>query len=413
MLNQSVRIARFSLPRAILIVACALQVSISRAAVPAPPGVVISHFPASSGIYIGSPSIAILPSGDFIASHDGFGPKHEFGRTYLFRSEDGGDTWQSLGQVDGQGTSTLFVHNSSLYLMGLGHRSVVIRQSTDGGKTWTVPADNNKGLILSSGRFSTAPTPVLVHEGRIWRAMEVVAKQGRWAIDHHPFMLSAAVDSDLLRADSWTPSNSVPTDVRWLDGTFGGWLEGNAVAAPDREVVIILRVHYQGYEGNKAAMVKVSRDGKATHFEPVSGFIGFPGGAKKFTIRFDPASDQYWSLTNFVPKKHRHGGGHLHPGGNPESTRNTLVLISSPDLHEWSIRSILLYHPDTAKHGFQYVDWQFDGNDIVAVSRTAFDDGFGGAHDMHDANYLTFHRVVDFRSTLSTEVNDPLGLLDD
>ena len=40
---------------------------------------------------------------------------------------------------------------------------------------------------------------------------------------------------------------------------------------------------------------------------------------------------------------------------------------------------------------------QFEGEDIIAVSRTAHDDGLGGAHDMHDANYLTFHRVRDFR----------------
>ncbi len=42
--------------------------------------------------------------------------------------------------------------------------------------------------------------------------------------------------------------------------------------------------------------------------------------------------------------------------------------------------------------GFQYVDWLFDGNDIIAVSRTAFN----GARNYHDANHLTFHRVRDF-----------------
>lgn len=59
------------------------------------------------------------------------------------------------------------------------------------------------------------------------------------------------------------------------------------------------------------------------------------------------------------------------------------------------------HHPDLEKHAFQYVDWQFDGADLVAASRTAFDDGLGGAHNQHDANYMTFHRVRAFRAQKS------------
>jgi hypothetical protein len=33
-----------------------------------------------------------------------------------------------------------------------------------------------------------------------------------------------------------------------------------------------------------------------------------------------------------------------------------------------------LTHPDSPRHAFQYVDWQFDSEDLVVVSRTAFDD---------------------------------------
>ena len=41
--------------------------------------------------------------------------------------------------------------------------------------------------------------------------------------------------------------------------------------------------------------------------------------------------------------------------------------------------AIVLQHPDRARHAFQYVDWQFDGADLIVASRTAFDDGLGGA----------------------------------
>jgi hypothetical protein len=50
------------------------------------------------------------------------------------------------------------------------------------------------------------------------------------------------------------------------------------------------------------------------------------------------------------------------------------------------------------------VDWQFDGADILAVSRTAFEDESGGAHRAHDANFMTFHRIRDFRKGSGAEV---------
>ena len=49
-------------------------------------------------------------------------------------------------------------------------------------------------------------------------------------------------------------------------------------------------------------------------------------------------------------------------------------------------------------HGFQYVDWVFDGDDIIAVSRTAFPETRGLPARQHDANFLTFHRISNFRN---------------
>ena len=79
------------------------------------------------------------------------------------------------------------------------------------------------------------------------------------------------------------------------------------------------------------------------------------------------------------------------------SVRNQLVIKSSPDLKKWTVHQLLLSHPDVMKHGFQYVDWQFDGNNIIYLCRTAWDDEEGGADNYHNANYLTFHRIVHFR----------------
>jgi hypothetical protein len=74
------------------------------------------------------------------------------------------------------------------------------------------------------------------------------------------------------------------------------------------------------------------------------------------------------------------------------------MLMRSGNLRDWEMRAILLQHPDTKAHGFQYPDWQFDGADIIAAVRTAFDDNEAGAHNAHDANYLTFHRIEGFRT---------------
>jgi len=56
----------------------------------------------------------------------------------------------------------------------------------------------------------------------------------------------------------------------------------------------------------------------------------------------------------------------------------------------------LSYDESLRQIGFQYADWVFDGNDILAAVRTAYN----GAHNLHDSNMITFHRLQDFRRTL-------------
>jgi hypothetical protein len=366
------------------------------------PGVIVDYSPAYSGIYVGSPSIAVLPSGDYVASHDQFGPKsteHERAITRVFRSADQGKTWTHLADIHGQFWSTLFVHRDELYIIGaIAHYShTIIRRSTDGGRTWTEPKDGQSGLLLE-GRYHCAPVPLVVHNGQLWRAMEDTTNPRRWGLPFRAFMMSAPVEADLLDAANWTFTNRLAGDESWLDGKFNGWLEGNAVVTPDGQVLDILRVDTP--EGGVAAIVNISDDGRSATFDAETGFIDFPGAAKKFTIRYDAETERYWSLVSMAGPKHR--------GPRAGSVRNTLALISSSDLRNWRLNCILLYHPDVRKHGFQYPDWQFDGEDIIAAIRTAYDDGVGGAHSAHDANYLTFHRFAGFRQlTLADSVVAP------
>ena len=160
------------------------------------------------------------------------------------------------------------------------------------------------------------------------------------------------------------------------------------MVTPEGDVVNILRVEHRP-EGGKAAIVRVSADGERATFDPDADFIDFPGGSKKFTIRHDSVSGLYWTLTNPILPRHR--------SPDPGRVRNALALMCSPDLRHWTIRCIVLYHPDAGRHGFQYVDWLFEGEDMIVVSRTAFITGSEAPPRQHDANYLTFHRLENFR----------------
>jgi hypothetical protein len=221
--------------------------------------------------------------------------------------------------------------------------------------------------------------------------MELQTDPVQWPQGFRAFVMSAPVQADLLHASSWTSSEPLSGNTRWLGGQFNGWLEGNVVVAPGGALVDVLRVD-SGRLHEMAAVVRLGAGGTLLDFDPATGFVPFPGGSKKFTIRFDRRSKLYWSLTNYVPPELA--------AGLPRDVRNTLALVSSPDLVDWTVRSIVLHHPDAAKHAFQYADWLFDGDDLIAVSRTAFNDGTCAADSFHNANFLTFHRIPRFRDTV-------------
>ena len=75
------------------------------------------------------------------------------------------------------------------------------------------------------------------------------------------------------------------------------------------------------------------------------------------------------------------------------------MLTSSADLRTWRVESMVLRWRERSilsgsdRVAWQYLDWQFDGDDMIAVSRTSW----GGQND-HNANLMTFHRVPQFRT---------------
>jgi len=344
-----------------------------------------------------------LPNGNYIASHDLFGPKANTGKsgtTYIYTSKDKGITWTQTSIIVGQYWSGLFYHNENLYILGTdkGHGNIVIRKSSDNGISWTTPVNSETGLIFN-GQYHTAPTPVVVHNGRLWRAFE----NANGIVSNLPnrygaLMITASEDADLLNANNWKKTNCLVYDATYMDGNFRGWLEGNALITKENKLVDMLRVHIWPGIQERAAIMKVACSEDKMTFQSNAGFINFPGGAKKFTVRFDYNSQRYWSLVNYIPSGYENE--------YPANVRNYLVLASSENLLDWQMHKIILSHIDSKKHGFQYVDWQIEGEDMIFLSRTAYDDNSGGADSFHNANFLTFHRISNFRSLTGSIVAD-------
>lgn len=256
-----------------------------------------------------------------------------------------------------------------------------IQRSDDGGHAWTEPRDARSGMLLK-GAYHSCPVPVLIHGGRLWRALEKVEEKGSGKTPseresrYRAMMSSVSLDADWLHAENWTFSDPVSFPFDHWQGL--GWLEGNPVVTPRGDLVNIIRIENEG--ADKAAVLQCSSDGTKLHVAPESGMIDFPGGQVKFTIRYDPKSKKYWTLSNRQ--------------NDPPAMRNVLVLACSDNLRRWEVRTVVFRHRDRRNHAWQYADWQFEGDaNIVFVSRTAWD----GARNWHDANYVTFHRLENFR----------------
>ena len=372
------------------------------------PTAVIDRSPAPATQYVGCPAIAILPDGAYLASHSWFGPGTTNDTTEVFRSLDEGKSWEHAATVPGQWWSSLFIHRGDAYLLGVDREygRIVIRRSGDGGHTWTAATDGRTGLLTEKPGYHGGPMPVTVHAGRLWRAFELAGgpaedfpgaeaghpasagyNTGLWGdlyikprFDWSVLVASVPESADLLDAGAWRLGPPLAHPEPRCQ-----WIEGSVVESPDGGLVSVLRTNPPGLLGlpartsTTAALVRVCEDGSLRH-DPDTGIVPFPGGGAKFTVRFDPQTGRYWSLSNVQSE--------------PSAYRSIVSLVSSADLRDWRIESILLRGDDPARQAWQYLDWQFEGDDLVAVSRTAD----AAAHAPHDANLFTFHRVVGFRT---------------
>lgn len=354
-------------------------------------GTPVAFLPPERRAYLGSPSIVVRGDGSYVVAHDVFGEDSTSSDTYLYLSNDGGDSWRQIAHAPDAFWSSLFMHRGSMYLLGAsaqyGH--LVVRRSDDGGETWTVPRGRDSGILRSDAPFHTAPVPLIEHDGRLWRTYEIntAADQG-WG-HFSAGVMSIPVSDDLLVADNWTltPPTEVPAELRAQGCPT--WLEGNIVEDPEGKLVNILRAHVLDRNRQFAVRLEVDSAHETLRVPSESALLPMPGGGSKFTIRFDRQSGCYFSLVNTAMYDASPTLGLL--------ARNTLTLARSHNLENWDVVTVVAHHPDDRFHGFQYADWVIDGDDIVAAVRTASDVDGVNAHSYHDSNLITFHRITRFR----------------
>lgn len=225
-----------------------------------------------------------------------------------------------------------------------------------------------------------APTPVTEIDGTLYTVFEVHSDSSG---ARREVVAYADAGSDLLNPASWSFKNYL-SDRRFPN-------EGNAVEGKDGNLWVVSRVAI-----NQGLLSKLSEDGSTLvpYTGSLSGsYIELPGGQSKMTVRYDKTTGKYLAIANIISGDK-----------NCIYQRNYSALISSDDLINWEISELLLcdrtvmnYYLSVSTHAFQYVDWIFDGDDILFVVREAMED----AANFHDSNYMTFYRIDDYRQYLN------------
>lgn len=344
-----------------------------------------------SGRFLASPSLARTPSGALIVSMDVFEWHGGQNLTLLFESHDGGETWQHLTELFPCFWGVLFMHHGVLYELAMSteYGDLIIGASYDEGESWTAPVRLFPGSGNGDvGGLHKAPAPVIEADGRLVTAIDY----GSWESGGlRQALLSVDVSANLLDPGSWRLGEFCDPrqDLLSREGLVAGGLEGNAVLGPDGHVYDLLRLQMNGGAARfgKALLLESDEHMTALRYRSVVDFNG--GSNSKFFVIFDAVTCRYWAVANEIVDADRPGA------------RTVLSLSVSSDLRSFvNVHRVVDFSAcDDAFVAAQYPSALIDGDDLLIVSRTAVN----GADSYHNSNYITFHRVHDFRGLVHEE----------
>lgn len=338
-----------------------------------------------SGKYLCSPSLVRHPDGFLLASMDVFAGNNPQNLTLIFRSDDNGKTWHYVSELMPCFWGKMFIHKGELYMLSCSteYGDLLIGKSADGGKTFCAPVTLLRGSNGKNGNCGIHKNPqnIMIYNNRIYETLE----WGSWAnkeYGHAAMVMSCDVNDDLLIPENWSFTQPLTFDffspeLQELKKPVMT-IEGTLTLSPDGELLNIMRFGKR----NHAIVYKVNPEDHEAPLE-YKRLMRFEANFSKFMIQYDAVSRKYYSVATRLYEN------------SADHARNLLSLMSSSDLESWEVVCDLIdyRHCDPEKIGFQYVDFLFDGEDILYLCRTAMNH----AHNYHDANYSTFHRIQNFR----------------
>ncbi|MBQ0125135.1 MAG: exo-alpha-sialidase [Clostridiales bacterium] len=342
-----------------------------------------------SGQYLCSPCVIRHPDGFLLASMDVFGAGTPQNLSLIFRSDDNGKTWHYVSELFPCFWGRMFIHRGELYMMACSteYGDLLIGKSTDGGKTFSMPTVLLRGSCHSKvAGVHKNPQPPVIYGGRIYMTLE----WGSWGekFYHAAMVASADENADLCDSASWSFSEPVLYDPEWkgvAQGRSCGNIEGTLCVFPDGKLYNVMRYDMTKCTPSYGLVLayKVNTKDPEAPLE-YSHPIKLPGNHSKFTIRYDDVSGYYYTIICRIT-----GVGH-------ECDRNLVSLMRSRNAEKWETVCDLIDETDKdpKKIGFQYIDFLFDGDDLIWLCRTSY----GEPHNFHDANYSVFHRTEKFRN---------------
>ncbi len=308
--------------------------------------------------------------------------KEEGSVTYLCRSTDGGNTWETIGAANDLKWASIFEYQGDVYLMGTNLVASAMHMAKYDVETGIFSDKIMEGLEGGGG----APCAVIKAAGRIWRATTRV--------------YSAAIGSDLMKESSWTVTaraDSVFTKSDFLSAmglssvnkySLG---EGNIVVKPDGNVYAVFPISAAPTHGY-FAVLRVSEDGTSLSELPDGKtMMTFPSTNCKASIRYDEKTQLYVALTTLSTT----GAQTWYES----SRRNVLGIAVSSDMENWTVLDVLLVDreimsEDLSKlsHAYQYADFVFSGENLRIVIREAA----GVTSTYHDGKYITLYTLENY-----------------
>ncbi len=347
---------------------------------PAPPCTIIDKSSKLRDVTVNNPAIHILSDGSYLASQTA---SVKVG--YVYRSTDKGGTWTRISDGLRQTYCALYEIGGALYSLGCDGvgGSLAVQKSTDGGAIWSANHILFNASETEDG-YHGGSSPFVEKNGRLYRAMGDRGGSGTWSV----LLLSMDLSDDPCDPASWTMSNKLYWNTSWLSATSTRWEEPALIKKADGSLAIIARI--DGTTAKEyAALIDVNSD-TSISFNKV---FAMPGSAKRMTIAYDATSGKYWSLVSPIYSN----TASLY-GLNPSQNRNSMVLISSTDLVNWTRERTCIYSDNAFNNSYHYIDWRFDGDDLVSVFRCSADEERGLPLNYHDSNALGYFRVQNFRS---------------